>query len=955
MNSPNRFSLNLLGSPLLASADGRGVAGRAVQRHRIALLALLGLAPGQSLSRDKLIGFLWPENDTEAARKLLNQAVYQLRKALGENVIESTAEELRLDRDVVECDAVLFEAALAEGNPARAVELYRGPFMDGFFLSNASEFEHWVDHQRQRLAALYGKALEMLATDAQARGDVAAALDWWKRRAAHDPFDSSVALHVVEALELQGNRAGALQYADTHTRLLQSEFGIAPPAELQDLRDRLHREPERRIQGAEPEPRERAAAHAIVEEQQAPNSSRGMRQRYVMIAAAALLLGAGALWSVRRDDSQWLLRTAIPRIESYLDVADWESAYKLARQAERRVPESHELAELWPRIAWLVTIRSEPEGATVYRQAYSAQDGEWQVLGKTPLVNIRFPHGLSRIRFERDGYQPLLRALGGGHINWSELKAVDEDMLLAGPELYKLETSRTVPHGMVRVSAWTFRAGRDTVAMRDFFINRYEVTNAEYKAFVDAGGYEQSRFWDPVVIGGDTVPWRVAMKRFVDRTGRPGPSTWEAGDYPRDHGDYPVSGVSWYEAAAYARFVRRELPTAHHWQKALPNALFTWLLPVSNFNGQGPRPVTRSRAMTHVGTFDMTGNVREWTSSNIGDQRVILGGGWIDPYYIAGLDDTSAPPEDRSATNGFRLAVTHDEPAAARRVREPIVRTTTAHVGAQLPVTDAVYNAYSRVFDYDRAPLSPTIAARDTSRLWIRERVQFAAGYSDERTTLHLYLPTRGAPPYQVVVYWPGWDTFALDNVDEYFARQIDFIVKSGRAVAFPVYRGTFERRIGNERRRPPFGSAAYRDNTIYAIKDFRRTIDYLQTRRDIRPDRIAFFGYSWGGVNGPIAIAQEPRIRAAVLHVGLLPPLSATPEVDPVNSLPRVNVPVLLLSGEFDPMVPRENSERYFTLLGTKAASKRHLVAIGGHFVPRDLVIRETLDWLDQYLGEVR
>jgi eukaryotic-like serine/threonine-protein kinase len=204
-------------------------------------------------------------------------------------------------------------------------------------------------------------------------------------------------------------------------------------------------------------------------------------------------------------------------------------------------------------------------------------------------------------------------------------------------------------------------------------------------------------------------------------------------------------------------------------------------------------------------------------------------------------------------------------------------------------------------------------------------------------------------------VYWPGWDTFGLDDVDEYFAKQLDFIAKSGRAVAFPIYQGIFERRIGNARVRPHFDTAAYRDNTIDTVKDMRRTIDYLETREDIDRDALAFFGYSWGGVNGPTALAQEPRFRVAVIDIGLLPPMATIPEVDPLNALPRVHVPVLLLSGEFDAMVPVENARRYFELLGTPPEHKRHVIAVGGHFIPRDLVIRETLDWLDAGLGKAR
>ncbi|MEJ2205564.1 MAG: SUMF1/EgtB/PvdO family nonheme iron enzyme, partial [Gemmatimonadota bacterium] len=524
---------------------------------------------------------------------------------------------------------------------------------------------------------------------------------------------------------------------------------------------------------------------------------------------------------------------------------------------------------------------------------------------------------------------------------------------LVGPERFRLDTEESLPPGMVRVPGWTLETGLEALRIEDFFLGRYEVTNAEYRAFVEAGGYRRPELWSTIVVQGDTVPWIEAMQRFVDRTGRPGPSTWEAGDFPAGQDEYPVSGVSWYEADAYARFAAAELPTAFHWEQALANATFPWLLPASNFSGDGPRPVSEGHAMSHVAAYDLAGNVREWTTTRLGDDRVILGGNWNDPYYIAGTADASAPPEDRSAGNGFRLAHTFDALQVANRIRELNPRPTAVPSVSASPVSDDVYEAYARVFDYDRRPLLASLEAEDTTRLWVRERVSFDAAYGPERVTLHLYLPRDVAPPYQTVVYWPGWDTFRLEDVDEYFAKQLDFVVKSGRAVAFPVYRGTFGRTVGDRRSRPRFGTAEYRDNTVHTVNDLRRTLDYLETRPDIDRDAFAFFGYSWGGVNGPVALAQEPRLDVAVIDIGLLPPMTSTPEVDPVNALPRVHVPTLMLSGEFDPMVPEDNARRYFDLIGVSPEQKRHVIAIGGHFIPRPLLIRETLDWLDLHLGD--
>jgi pimeloyl-ACP methyl ester carboxylesterase len=278
-----------------------------------------------------------------------------------------------------------------------------------------------------------------------------------------------------------------------------------------------------------------------------------------------------------------------------------------------------------------------------------------------------------------------------------------------------------------------------------------------------------------------------------------------------------------------------------------------------------------------------------------------------------------------------------------------MARTTVASVAGE-PVPDAVYAAYSRVFDYRKGPLNASTERTDRTRIWTRERIQFDAGYGAERVILHLYLPTTGGPPYRTVVYWPGWDTFNLDDIDLYFGRQLDFLVKSGRAVAFPVYKGIFERRVGNVRQRAPFNTPEWRDNAADGVKDLRRTIDYLETRSDIDSRTLAFFGYSWGGVNGPLALAHEPRLRTAVIDIGLLPRMPDTPEVDPANALPRVRQPTLMFSGEFDSMVPMDNARRYFALLGTAPSDKRHVIAVGGHFIPRELLIRETLDWLDRH-----
>jgi pimeloyl-ACP methyl ester carboxylesterase len=175
--------------------------------------------------------------------------------------------------------------------------------------------------------------------------------------------------------------------------------------------------------------------------------------------------------------------------------------------------------------------------------------------------------------------------------------------------------------------------------------------------------------------------------------------------------------------------------------------------------------------------------------------------------------------------------------------------------------------------------------------------------------------------------------------------------VTNGRAVAFPILDGTFERRNPNY---PDWGSIAGRDLVIRQMREMRRSIDYLETRADIDADAIAYYGHSWGGRLGPIAMAIEPRIKVGILNQAGLQHLSI-PETNVLNFLPRVNVPVLQFNGRYDSDFRFESmAEPFFDLLGAPDVPKKHVVEPTGHFVSRPRVIGETLDWLDKYLGPV-
>ncbi|HEY8106786.1 MAG TPA: protein kinase, partial [Gemmatimonadales bacterium] len=661
------------------------------------------------------------------------------------------------------------------------------------------------------------------------------------------------------------------------------------------------------------------------------------------VAVAVLLAGWYRGHGRRAADVRWATREAIPLIRTLADSGVWDSAYAVAQRASVIIPDDSVLASLWPRFSDTVSIRSEPPGARVYRKSYATPGAPWTLLGVTPLAAARLPFRLSRIRLERDGRRtldvavgpydrvqaPFVLDSGGGDTDLVRVAGGEVDVNLPGLDHL------------------------DPIKLGDFKLGRHEVTNREFKQFVDAGGYRRKELWKyPFGLEGHEISWEDAAKRFTDKTGRPGPASWEGGDYPTGQGDYPVTGVSWYEAAAYAAFAGAELPTIYHWSRAAHTRVSSAIVPLSNFSGKGPAPVGQYDGLGLFGTYDMAGNAREWCINESGEGRYILGGGWNDPTY-AFNDAYAQPAFDRSLTNGLRLAKYSDQTNLAEAGR-PIVRLFR-DFSKERPVSDAVFDVYRRMYDYDRTNLNARVEAIDSAEAWREERVSFDAAYGKERVTAYLFLPRQHSAPLQTLVIFPGsdalHDTSSTASAVEY-AGLLDFIMKSGRALVLPVYKSTYERRDSLHSDYPD-ESNFYKEHVIAWAKDMRRTIDYLDTRSDIDTARVAYFGWSWGGYLGGLMPAVEPRFKAVVLFVAGLEFQRGQPEVEPINFLPRIRIPVLMLNGQYDHYFPVETSQKpMFRLLGTPPDQKRQVIFPGGHFVPRADQVRETLDWLDRYLG---
>ncbi len=659
------------------------------------------------------------------------------------------------------------------------------------------------------------------------------------------------------------------------------------------------------------------------------------RRKPVALGGAAVLLLAFAGWMVTRDNGEAIAAETLYEIERLAEQGAWEEAYALTKEAVDLAPNDSAVQAMWPLFSRRMNFSTKPSGATVYRKNYNAPEDAWEVLGTTPLDSIFFPLGMSKLRFELDGYRPAIVATA----HWRAVPTLE------------LQAEASEPDRFIWIPGWT--PAELGVELGPYRLGRHEVTNREYKQFVDAGGYEKREYWtEPFVENGREIPWEEAMARFVDRTGRPGPSTWEIGDHLPDQADHPVAGVSWYEALAYAAFAGVELPTIHHWYNAAYGWAAAWILPESNFDGAGTAPVGQYAAIARYGNFDMAGNVREWCYNEADGERYLLGGGWNDAEYEF-PGPTVATPFDRSVSNGFRVVEYLDE-TNLDRARESVPLAPQTYGPDARPVSDEIFAVYRQLYEYDRIPLAPQVVEADTARDWIREKITLDASFMTERMIVYLYVPKTGQRPFQTVVYWPGANAVSLNSIDEYRGFNIDFVVRSGRALLFPVLTGTFERRF----RVPPtggIGTVAHRDRVIERVKQIRLALDLVEHRSDLDETRIAFYGWSWGGRQGPIPLAVDPRLRVGILEVAGLRNSGQLPQVEPLNFVTRVTQPVLMLNGIYDRNFPYETSALpLYRMLGTPEADKRLVSESEGHNLPRNLVIRETLAWLDERLGRV-
>lgn len=628
------------------------------------------------------------------------------------------------------------------------------------------------------------------------------------------------------------------------------------------------------------------------------------------------------------------------------------------------------LVRVLEKITAPISVKSSPAGAQVWieRVTPEGETGSRKLIGTTPLQNHRVAYGDYVVTIEKSGFAPSSRTIA--------LTPIQADGMWIPPRPVSFERSLVaasaapagmvlVPGGPYRLVAWK-RPTTKIVALAPFFIDQFEVSNAEFARFVDGGGYQRPELWKhPFVKDGRTLTFDEAMRELRDTTGLNAPRGWAQQKCPAGRENDPVTGVTWYEAAAYAELTGKSLPTVYEWEKAARDGTtspfgvtFPWgVVPAgtdasrrASFRANGPMPVQSLRGgMSPYGVYHMAGNAEEWCANAIDDGRATAGAKYESvSYEFGGLG--TFPAFYSSPMLGFRcvkhLSASGDQGGGALRRTQEV---------AKLPRNpESKYREFLKFYEYPPAPLNARVVKRTVAPAWIVERIAYA-GAAGQTVEALLFLPKNHRPPYQVVHYLPPHDVAGGRRTFEASIEStLAPFIRSGRAVFGVMLPGYIGREFpgGVE---PPEGSEEFAELMTNNIIDERRGLDYLLTRPDVDAARVAFYGQSSGAHVGLLVAGVEHRYRSVLLvGIGLIDlDTTVLPRVSRINFVPYLDTPLLMVHGRWDELHPLSTeAEPLFDL----APEPKRLTVFDGSHIPSVAVTIPTFTaWWDETLGPVK
>jgi len=669
--------------------------------------------------------------------------------------------------------------------------------------------------------------------------------------------------------------------------------------------------------------------------------------KFANVLFTGLLLILFVYFFRKSESKDELLTELLPKISIAYDNDDINFVFVKSKELLAEYPENEILKSFFIKSSWKVNVESDLNETDVYIKY--GRDSIWNYVGKTPIDSLRVPrlgdennfnlkliNGVSQYIGSNNEYGffniSLIEKLPKGFV----LKNLKTDIFMNMPGVYLGSNNKIYPFG----------------------VSKTEVSNHEFKVFLDFGGYNNSDYWDfPTKINGREYSFDEVKSLFTDKYGKPGPKNWSYGEYPDGEDELPVNGVSWFEARAFARYKSLDLPNIYQWLDAALLSGFTSKLPElknSNYNSTKLKNVNFQSKNLNL-LPNIAGNVREWVINPHGnDRRSILGGAFNTNKYTFN-SFYSLNPLDRSIQNGFRLVKNFDNEIEENNSFN--VRHIERNFDDEIDVSDEVFEVYKSQFDYPKTLLKvTTLEVKSPNPNYSIEKFEMDPPYSSDEKLYGFIISSKEFKNKSVpIIEFPTAGAIFSNKIiiDDNLLKSRKYMLDEGYSLIIPIYYNNYDREKSLKSWWPN-ESEEYKNAIIKIGKDFKRVIDYLETREDLDIKKLSYLGYSWGSVTSNILLAIDDRIKSAAIFIGGLMLQKSRKEIESHIYLRRIKIPILHIVGKLDGIFEYEDSFLPWNkLIGTPEEDK-FIIAIDnaghGDGISRDIIINNHLELLKKY-----
>ena len=666
------------------------------------------------------------------------------------------------------------------------------------------------------------------------------------------------------------------------------------------------------------------------------------------IISITLLLFVFVFFFKKINNNDNLVNNTIPELVTLFDNGNINEVFLKTKSLLKDYPDNKILKNYYEKSRKSFSLKTNYDGIDV--SIKYGGDSIYNYLGKTPLDSFSAPNSWNThvLKFKYNDSTYTER--------WDWLKKHDyffPSKSIKVPKNHKFFLGTNIS------LMWFLGVEFKDTQLLPFSISKNEVSNSEYQKFIDDGGYDNPKYWDfPFQIGNKIYDFNSTIKQFTDRYGKSGPANWSYGKYPRGLGNHPVTGISWFEARAFANYSNMSLPNVYQWLYSSGVSSFvvnTDVVNNSNFSSSQTRETSNIN-----GSFNqmnnIAGNVKEWGSNPNGlnnEKFSLLGGSYLEYSYTFN-NYYSVSPLDRSIGNGMRLSKTLSDKSSD--LDDKVIPEYKRDVTKIDDVSDEVFDVYKSQFEYEDIPLnSNTTNLENFVDGYNAQKFEMKTTYeSEEKLFGYIVYSNKIKDKYDPIIVYPSAGSIVSDNdswMPKNLLNEFKYLIDEGYAIVHPIYHNTYSRNKTYNTFTPD-ESESYKNTIIKIGQDYKRSLDYIESRTDFNFNNLSYYGYSWGSTTSNYLLAIDNRIKSAFICAGGLMMQKSKKEIEAHYYVRRIKTPVFHISGKLDGIFgPEDAFIPWKKLIGTAPKDLRTIEYDEyGHGIPKDTIIKYHSNWIKKY-----